>query len=155
VDPFEQMRVSDIMARNVETLPGSQTVEATVDFFTAAGAPRRHKSYPVVDRHGQVVAIVSRTDALRWMREEALADKPLAEQLAGQDVIFGYEDDLVGSLADRMAATGNGRIPILSRHDGKLVGLVARRDLLRVRATMTQHEHTREALIQLRRNGNG
>ncbi len=153
VDPFEQMRVSDIMARNVDTLPGSQTVEATVDFFTAAGAPRRHKSYPVVDEGGQVIAIVSRTDALRWMREEALADKPLAEQLAGQDVIFGYEDELVGRLADKMAATGNGRIPILRRHDDKLVGLVARRDLLRVRATMTQHENAREALIQLRRNG--
>jgi chloride channel protein, CIC family len=155
VDPFEQMRVSDIMAKSVATLPASQTVEATVDFFTAAGAPRRHKSYPVIDGQGQVIAIVSRTDALRWMREEALADKPLAEQLAGQDVIFGYEDELVGRLADKMAATGNGRIPILRRQDGKLIGLVARRDLLRVRAQQVHHEHAREALIQLRRNGNG
>jgi CBS domain-containing protein len=130
-------------------------VEATVDFFTAAGAPRRHKSYPVIDAQGQVIAIVSRTDALRWMREETLADKPLTEQLAGQDVIFGYEDELVGKLADKMAATGNGRIPILRREDGKLVGLVARRDLLRVRAQQVHHEHAREALIQLRRNGNG
>jgi chloride channel protein, CIC family len=155
VDPFEQMRVSDIMAKSVDTLPASQTVEATVDFFTAAGAPRRHKSYPVIDAQGQVIAIVSRTDALRWMREETLADKPLGEQLAGQDVIFGYEDELVGRLADKMAATGNGRIPILRREDGKLVGLVARRDLLRVRAQQVHHEHAREALIQLRRNGNG
>jgi CIC family chloride channel protein len=155
VDPFEQMRVSDIMAKSVATLPASQTVEATVDFFTAAGAPRRHKSYPVIDEQGQVIAIVSRTDALRWMREETLADKPLAEQLAGQDVIFGYEDELVGRLADKMAATGNGRIPILRRQDGKLIGLVARRDLLRVRAQQVHHEHAREALIQLRRNGNG
>jgi chloride channel protein, CIC family len=55
----------------------------------------------------------------------------------------------VGRLADRMAATGNGRIPILQR-DGKLVGLVARRDLLRVRANMIHYEQAREALIQLR-----
>jgi len=155
VDPFEQMRVSDIMAKNVDTLPASQTVGATVDFFTAAGAPRRHKSYPVIDAQGQVIAIVSRTDALRWMREDTLADKALAEQLAGQDVVFGYEDELVGRLADKMAATGNGRIPILRREDGKLAGLVARRDLLRVRAQQIHHEHAREALIQLRRNGNG
>jgi chloride channel protein, CIC family len=156
VDPFEQMRVSDIMARTVDTLPAAHTVEATVDFFTAADAPRRHKSYPVVDEQGQVVAIVSRTDALRWLREDALADKPLGEQLAGQDLVVGYDDELVGRLADRMAATGNGRIPILGRNDGKLVGLVARRDLLRVRANMIHHEHEREALIQLRppaRNG--
>jgi len=156
VDPFEQMRVADIMAKTVDTLPGSTTVGATVDFFTAAGAPRRHKSYPVVDGQGQVIAIVSRTDALRWMREDALAEKPLSEQLAGQDLVIGYEDELVGRLADKMAATGNGRIPILRRRDGRLVGLVARRDLLRVRATVSHHEHAREALIQLRppaRNG--
>ncbi len=156
VDPFESIRVSDVMARTVDTLPASQTVEATVDFFTAADAPRRHKSYPVVDGQGQVIAIVSRTDALRWMREDALAEKPLGEQLAGQDLVVGYDDELVGRLADRMAATGNGRIPILRREDGKLIGLVARRDLLRVRANMIHHEHEREALIQLRpppRNG--
>ena len=39
---------------------------------------------------------------------------------------------------------------ILRREDGKLIGLVARRDLLRVRANMIHHEHEREALIQLR-----
>jgi chloride channel protein, CIC family len=149
VDPFESMRVGPIMARTVDTLPASQTVAATVDFFTAADAPRRHKSYPVVDSQGQLIAIVSRTDALRWLREEVEADKSLAEQLAGQDLVIGYEDELVGRLADRMAATGNGRIPILQR-DGKLVGLVARRDLLRVRANMIHYEQAREALIQLR-----
>ncbi len=151
VDPFESTRVSDIMARKVDTLPASLTVEAAVDFFTAADAPRRHKSYPVLDEGGQVVAIVSRTDALRWMRQDALADKPLDEQLAGQDPVVGYDDELVGRIADRMAATGNGRVPILRRSDGKLVGLVARRDMLRVRANMIHHEHVREVLIQLRR----
>src|SRR5262249_7339649 len=113
VDPFESMRVSDIMAKTVDTLPASQTVEATVDFFTAADAHRRHKSYPGVAPEGQVIAIVSRTDALRWMREDAIAEKPLGEQLAGQDLVIGYDDELVGRLADQMAATGNGRIPIL------------------------------------------
>ena len=91
---------------------------------------------------------MSRTDALRWLREDALADKPLGEQLAGQDLVVGYDDELVGRLADRMAATGNGRIPILGRNDGKLVGLVARRDLLRVRANMIHHEHERRAAGQ-------
>jgi len=147
VDPFESMRASDIMEKSVDTLPASHTVQETIDFFTAADAPRRHKSYPVVDDEDRVIAIVSRTDALRWLRDN-VTDKPISEQLAGQDLIFGYDEELAGRVADRMAASGNGRIPILRRSDGKLVGLVARRDLLRVRANMLHQEHEREALIQ-------
>ena len=62
--------------------------------------------------------------------------------------ILGHDDELVGRLADRMAADNAGRVPILSRGDGSLVGLVARRDLLRVRASVLRHEQEREALIR-------
>ena len=41
--------------------------------------------------------------------------------------------------------------PILNRKSGVLVGLVARSDLLRVRANVVQHEVEREALIRLSR----
>ena len=149
VDPFETMRVSDIMASPAEALPASWTVRDVVTFFTAANAPRRHKSYPVTDRERRVVGMVSRADALRWMLGESPPQRPLAEQLAGQDLIVGYDDELVGHLADRMTATDTGRVPILARGTGELVGLVARRDLLRVRASVRRHEHEREALIRV------
>ena len=50
------------------------------------------------------------------------------------EVFVGYTDELVGHLADRMAAADIGRVPVVDRATGKLAGLVARRDLLRVRA---------------------
>jgi hypothetical protein len=40
-------------------------------------------------------------------------------------------------------------VPIVNRESGALVGLVARRDLLRVRTNMVQHEREREALIRV------
>ena len=149
VDPFETMRVADIMATPAEALPASWTVRDVVTFFTAPNAPRRHKSYPVTDRDRRVVGMVSRADALRWMLGESPPQRPLAEQLAGQELMVGYEDELVGHLADRMTATDTGRVPILARDTGELVGLVARRDLLRVRASARRHEHEREALIRV------
>jgi CBS domain-containing protein len=48
-----------------------------------------------------------------------------------------------------MTATDIGRVPILSRKSGEMVGLVARRDLLRVRAHVVRHEREREALIRV------
>jgi chloride channel protein, CIC family len=149
VDPFETMRVSDIMASPAEALPASWTVRDVVTFFTAADAPRRHKSYPVTDRDRRVVGMVSRADALRWMLGESPPQRTLAEQLSGQELMVGYEDELVGHLADRMTATDTGRVPILARESSELVGLVARRDLLRVRASVRRHEQEREALIRV------
>ncbi len=97
-----------------------------------------------IDADGQVVAIVSRADALRWTVAGWPADKSLGEQLAGQEPLVAYEDEMVGSLADRMAAADIGRVPIIRRTDGHLVGLVARRDLLRVRASVVRHERDRD-----------
>jgi len=42
-----------------------------------------------------------------------------------------------------MIANDVGRVPILERATGRLVGLVARRDLLKVRARLTHQEVSR------------
>ncbi|MGH8211133.1 MAG: chloride channel protein, partial [Steroidobacteraceae bacterium] len=149
IDPFETIRVADIMAQPAESLPAGWTVGETLAFFTAPDAPRRHKSYPVTDADGKVIGMVSRTDALRWLGDEDSREKPLGEQIAGQELVIGYDDELAGHLADRMTFTDHGRVPILSRASGLPVGLVARRDLLRVRANVMRHEHEREALIRV------
>ena len=39
------------------------------------------------------------------------------EQLSGQELIVGYEDELGGQLADRVAESGRGRVLILRRSD--------------------------------------
>ena len=109
----------------------------------------RHKSYPVTDTHGSLVGMESRADAFRWITEENGPETSIIKQLVGQELVVGYEDELVGQLADRMAETDRGRVPILRRADGALVGLVARRDLLRVRAGVVQHERERKALIRI------
>lgn len=153
VDPFERMRAAQIMARPAQSLSADWKAEQVLRFFTAADAPRRHKSYPVVDRHGQVLGMVGRADALRWTVEGVPADQTLREVVAGQTLVFGYEDELVGRIADRMAVADIGRVPILRRTDGGLVGLVARRDLLRVRASVAREEREREVLLRLGRTG--
>jgi CIC family chloride channel protein len=118
-------------------------------FFTAPDVPPRHKSYPVVDADGRLLGMVSRADALKWLRDEHPTTGSLREQIAGQDLVIGYADELAGQLADRMTSADVGRVPIVSRASGALVGLVARRDLLRVRTNMVRHEREREALIRV------
>jgi len=112
-------------------------------FFDMENGTKRHKSYPVVDEAGRVVSVVSRSDVLRWSREGWPKDQRLEEREDVGEVFVGYTDELVGHLADRMAAADIGRVPIVDRATGKLAGLLARRDLLRVRAHAAKLERDR------------
>ena len=73
----------------------------------------------------------------------------MGDMMVEQEMVRAYDDELVGALADRMAATGTGRVPVLRRSDDTVVGLVARRDLLQVRATMVRQERERKTFIRL------
>jgi H+/Cl- antiporter ClcA len=148
VDPFETMRVAEIMARPAETLPADMPIIDVVKFFT--DEPQlRHKSYPVVDAAGMLAGIVSRAHVLRWTAEGWPAGQLLRDVVSEQELTIGYEDDLVGRLVDRMAAADASRVPILRRSDRAVVGLVARRDLLRVRVQGMRQETEREVLMPL------
>ncbi|HEV2562390.1 MAG TPA: chloride channel protein [Rhizomicrobium sp.] len=146
VDPFEVLRVSDIMTKPVDSLSANIPIAEAIDFFGAAEGSARHKSYPVVDDAGRVTGMVSRSDVLRWTREGFDKHATLASR--NGDVFTGYADELVGHLADRMAAADVGRVPIIER-SGKLVGLVARRDLLAVRKHVAREERERGAALKL------
>jgi chloride channel protein, CIC family len=143
VDPFEVMRVSEIMTQPVDTLPARMSTEDALAFFDTENGVKRHKSYPVVDEAGNVVSMVSRADVLRWSREGWNKGQTLEERPDVGEVFVGYTDELVGHLADRMASADVGRVPIVDRATGKLAGLLARRDLLRVRAHAARLERER------------
>ena len=143
VDPFDVMRVSEIMTQPVHTLPARMTTEDALAFFDTENGVKRHKSYPVVDDDGSVVSMVSRADVLRWSREGWPKGQTLEETPDVGEVFVGYTDELVGHLADRMASADVGRVPVVDRATGKLAGLIARRDLLRVRAHTARLERDR------------
>lgn len=147
IDPFLDTRVRDIMSQSVDTLPATMSVSEAVAFFTNSEGSTRHKSYPVVNSDGLVVSIVSRADILRWSQEGWRDGEVLGD--VGSAPVIGYPEELVGQLADRMATSDVGRVPIVEREGGKLVGLVARRDLLRVRARVRIEEEQRAKLLQV------
>ena len=148
VDPFEQVRVKDVMIHAVDTLPASMTVSSAIEFFTTDEP--RHKSYPVKDAQGRFAGMISRADVLRWTMngEDALAR--LAAVTRADDMLVAVPDELVGNLADRMGQFDVGRVPVIA-HDGQLVGIVSRKDLLKIRAHLRAHEHERTAPLRARK----
>lgn len=145
VDPFELMRVRDVMVITVDTLPSTMLVGKVVEFFMTQEP--RHKSYPVIDSHQVVVGMVTRADVLKWALDPQSQVASLGE-LISNEIMTSTADELVGQLADRMAQHDVGRVPVIDNQSRRLIGLVARKDLLRVRAHLRANENSRSAPLR-------
>jgi chloride channel protein, CIC family len=146
VDPLELARAKDIMVTKVETLPAGMRVKEMVEFFTTGGA--RHKTYPVVDEGGRVVALASRSDALAFVNDPQPGGGALGEALASREMVIGTPEEPLSRLVERMVQDDSGRAPIVNPETGRLVGLVSRQDLLRVRARQVSEERERSRVLR-------
>ncbi|HTV37984.1 MAG TPA: chloride channel protein [Xanthobacteraceae bacterium] len=145
IDPLQLARVADVMVTDVETLPASTPIEEAIKFFT--GDVSRHRSYPVVDDQGRVVGMADRSDILRWMTEDTPEHRTLDDLVSDASVVVGYPNEVVADLVNRMVAQDVGRVPVVEPATRRILGLVARRDLMRVRAASRRQDFERESFF--------
>jgi len=141
VDPYELSRVRDIMVHDVDVLQADLAIPEAVAVLQAG----RHRIYPVVDASGRPVGLVSRADALRWRIEGGHDDERLGERVSDASLAVVHPGDVVIHAVDLMLATDQGRLPVTDPGTGKLVGLVTRKDLLQVRASVRREEGEKRA----------
>lgn len=130
VDPFDFLQAGQVMTPAPETLSDTMSVTATIAFF---GGEAVHRSYPVIDRDGRLVGLVSRSDVLRWQVEGTPDHATLLDVLSDASQPFGTPQDPISRIADLMVDTGVGRIPIIDPETGRVQGILARQDLLKIR----------------------
>ncbi|CAN7589916.1 chloride channel protein [Rhizobium sp. LjRoot258] len=146
IDPFELTRARDIMISDVDTLPASMTVADAREFF--AGPRETHRYYPVTYEDGTLAGFVTRGDALLWQNDTELSDQSLGDRISDASIPVGHPEDTVGFIADLMISTDAGRIPVVDPQTRKLVGLIARKDLLRLRSSLRTTELDRRAFLR-------
>lgn len=148
IDAYEFTRVGAVMTRKVETLDANLTV-AEAAAAVEAGA---HHAYPVIDSSGRPVAIVSRAKVLLWTAEddEEAGGDTLTERLSDASLPVVHPEDVVSHALDVMLSDGSGRLAVTDPTNGTLVGLLTRRDLLRIRAESLRAESERQAYLRKR-----
>jgi CIC family chloride channel protein len=148
VDPLEIIFAREVVRTSVVALQA----DASPDDVASALSPGKHprheqRLFPVVDRAGRVVGVITRYGLREWLRSP---DKPGGQVLG--DVIerrplTAYADDTLRMIVYRMAETGLTRLPVVERKDGTLVGMLALTDLLTARTRVLDAEQRRERVL--------
>ena len=139
VDPLALAQARQIMTADPATLPATMPIPEAIAFFETA----QHRSYPVIDGNGRPIAIVSRADALLWRQDLAAPDVTLGERTSDGSLPIVEPATPATDIANLMIAEGIGRVCVIDPADGRLIGLIARRNLLGARATSLDDERRR------------
>ena len=145
IDPFALTRVSEVMTREVETVPATMTLHGAAAFFTRPETG--HPSFPVLDGDGRPLGVIDPPSILRWRRAGGRRGATLRELLAGAKMALAYPDEYLADLADRMTSANVAHLPVVSRQDGRLVGYIGWKDMMRVRAKLQSEEHQRSGFF--------
>jgi H+/Cl- antiporter ClcA/CBS domain-containing protein len=139
VDPFTNVRVAEIMSRDVDVLPRTATVGVARLRFAAGG----HGAYPIVDGQ-QLVGIIARSDVLRADDTPAVDDQPLLD-LAAEQVVTVAPTDTAQAALRIMVDEQVEHVPVVDA-DNRLVGICTRTDLLEVRRRQLELERPQPGL---------
>ena len=143
------MHAADVMTRNVITVDPGATVQAVAGLLSERGI----SGAPVVDASGQLVGIISEGDLLRrteigtnapgsvrrswWLEDVATARARdyvkshgrTVRDIMTRDVVSVTDDTDLSEIARLLETNRIKRVPVL--HDGKIVGIVSRSNLVR------------------------
>ena len=116
--------VSDAMNHAVLTLAPTDTVAAAYQRVIEKG----FRGIPIVDGE-KVVGIVTVSDLQRIPREQMAST--LLKDVMTQNVLVAHSDDSLLTVLETMTNHGVGRLPVVTKDSGKLVGIITRTDVIR------------------------
>ncbi|MDB4966455.1 MAG: Chloride channel protein [Myxococcales bacterium] len=129
--------VRDHMSAAVVTLPADQRLDEARQFIASHGTGARHQGFPVLDPHGRLVGVLTRRDLTDPDRDGA---EPLRALVKKPPIVL-FDDGTLRDAVDQMARAAVGRLPVLSRADGRLCGIVSRSDVLVAEARRLAEHH--------------
>jgi chloride channel protein, CIC family len=151
VDPLEATFVREVMETDVFSVEPTRSVADLYRALEEGSPERRQRLFPVLDAAGRLVGVVP------WSVVLAGRDGPqLVHQAMHQLQATAFADEVLRSVADRMAGLGVGVIPVVDRDDpGRLVGLLTQFDLLMARQKLLEEERRAERVLLVRRVPDG
>ena len=159
IDPLEIIFAREVARSGILALSADATAADVASALAGARPPEERgqpggrrsgheqRLFPIVDARRRLVGVVARSELRRWLERvsNGLTDRLVDVMQAGP--VIAYGDEPLRVLAFRMAETGVTRLPVVSRREGTLLGMVALSDLLTARVKILEAEHRRERVL--------
>ena len=155
VDPLERLSVGAVMTTEVVAVPAALPVRDLLGQYFFGGGRSKHSGYPVVDKLGNLLGVITRSDLLEhWIT--GLIDGSKDADVLGNGAIIAYDLISCQSItaypsescriaAERMAQMGVKQLPVVSPDDpNQLIGIVTVGDLLKAHQRLFEEEAKRE-----------
>ncbi|MBN2022049.1 MAG: CBS domain-containing protein [Pirellulales bacterium] len=131
-------RIGSIMTTDVVTIREDAPVREAIKTLLE----HRISGLPVVDAEGQLVGIITEYQLVQALFRPDVSDEPVGRFMTTELVTVG-EDALLFQVANLLIKHRMRRVPVV--RDGRVVGIIARRDLLRY---MLGHEAELNAFLE-------
>jgi H+/Cl- antiporter ClcA/CBS domain-containing protein len=145
VDPFELMRVGEVMDKTPATIPDTLTI-AEFSNRIARGDPSiaRRQGTPITDAQGTLVGIITRSDLVSALEKDPNGELTVLEA-GSRNLVITYPDEPLKEAVSKMLRYGIGRLLVVSHDDPRqLLGYLGRTGLLEARLRKLQEEELRE-----------
>ncbi|WP_317174199.1 CBS domain-containing protein [Nonlabens antarcticus] len=139
-DKREAIRVKDYMKRKLITFTPEQNINEVMETILK----QRITGGPVVDKHHNLIGIISDTDLMQVIGDSRyhnmpVGDRTVADYMSSQVSTIDAEADIFDA-ASRFLKTGHRRFPVIE--NGKLIGQISRMDVI-IAATNLKKNHWR------------
>lgn len=147
VDPLEATFVREVMDTDVLSVAPEERLSELYAALPEGSPQRRQRLYPVLSDERLV-------GVLPW--SAILEGKDAPSRTAGDAMLtpvgLAYPDEILRTIADRMAHVRLGVLPVVDRADAtRFVGLVTQFDLLDARQKLLEEERKAERVLLVRR----
>ncbi len=125
---LEDVKISEIMIKNVETIPEDMPFKKILDFIKAS----KYTNFPVLDREGNLIGIISFDNIRDIVFEEGLEDIVVARELVDEHLVTLTPDKSLLDAAEVFGMTEVEMIPVVEPdNDKKMIGIITRRDVMK------------------------
>jgi CBS domain-containing protein len=113
-----------IMTEDLVTIGPEASIKEAIELLTSKGI----SGLPVVDHQGHLVGVITEFAMLAMVYDHEVRNQTVGQHMT-RELITVNVDDPVSRIADLCIVHRVRRLPVM--RGGKLVGLIARRDVLR------------------------
>jgi CBS domain-containing protein len=112
-----------IMTKDLVTIHPESSIKDAIELLLKESI----SGLPVVDHQGRLVGVITEFAMLAMVYDEDVQNQTVGQHMT-RELIFVEADDTISRIADLCIVHRVRRLPVMK--DGRLVGLIARRDVL-------------------------